>query len=100
MYDHILSASVLLTHVCIIAMRRLPLLGFGILHKFPVLLSAMYPVIQSLSCLQVQEKYLMNFSSSGLCALIGGPCDFFADEPPIDSADRPPTVASVAIASC
>jgi hypothetical protein len=42
----------------------------------------------------------MNFSSSGLCALIGGPCVFFADDPPIERVDNPPTVASVAIASC
>jgi hypothetical protein len=41
----------------------------------------------------------MNFSSSGLCALIGGPC-VFADDPPIARVDNPPTVASVAIASC
>jgi hypothetical protein len=36
----ILSSSIFLAHVGIVAMRRFLLLGFGILHKFPVLPSA------------------------------------------------------------
>jgi hypothetical protein len=42
----------------------------------------------------------MNFSSSGLCALIGGPCDFFFSDPPNASAESPNVIPSVAIASC